>query len=242
MSFLVAICARGDPGQDPQKKDLKPEAIIQAFADKETESYEAWIQYTYRQLADIRVVPVNGVPRQEHLILVSEVVFRDDGTREVKSVQKRGGLHSVDWTRDDNDVINNLQPFALTAKDLPKYNVTYEGKERVDELDCFVFSVKPKTTKGGIYFQGKIWVDDRDLQVVRTVGKPVPQTNDRQFPEFETIRQIIDGKYCFPVWTHADSRLRFENDVFHVEETITYEQYKRLGSKANIEFGKQPKE
>ena len=128
ISFLVAICARGDPGQDPQKKDLKPEAIIQAFADKETESYEAWIQYTYRQLADIRVVPVNGVPRQEHLILVSEVVFRDDGTREVKFVQKRGGLHSVDWTRDDNDVINNLQPFALTAKDLPKYNVTYEGK------------------------------------------------------------------------------------------------------------------
>ncbi|PYV04448.1 MAG: hypothetical protein DMG10_08065 [Acidobacteria bacterium] len=233
---------RGDPGQDPQKKDLKPEAIIQAFADKETESYEAWIQYTYRQLADIRVVPVNGVPRQEHLILVSEVVFRDDGTREVKSVQKRGGLHSVDWTRDDNDVINNLQPFALTAKDLPKYNVTYEGKERVDELDCFVFSVKPKTTKGGIYFQGKIWVDDRDLQVVRTVGKPVPQTRDNQFPEFETIRQIIDDKYWFPVWTHADSKLRFDNGVFHVEETITYEQYKRFGSKATIDFGKPPKE
>src|SRR5207247_4213714 len=131
-------------------------------------------------------------------------------------VQKRGGLHSVDWTRDDNDVINNLQPFALTAKDLPKYNVTYEGKERVDELDCFVFSVKPKTTKGGIYFQGKIWVDDRDLPVVSTVVKPVPQTSENQFPEFETIRQVIDGKDWFPVWTHADRRHRFANVVCDV--------------------------
>ncbi len=90
ISFLAAMCAQGDPCQDPQKKDLKPEEIIQAFAAKETEFYGAWIQYTYRQIADIRVVSVNGVPTQEHMILVSEVVFRDDGTREVKSVQKRG--------------------------------------------------------------------------------------------------------------------------------------------------------
>ena len=242
ISFLVAICARGDPGQDPQKKDLKPEEIIQAFAAKETEFYGAWIQYTYRQLADIRVVSINGVPMQDRLTLVSEVVFRDDGTREVRPLQRRGGLRALNWTREDTEVINNLQPFALTGKDLPKYNVAYEGKERVDELDCFVFSVKPKTTKGGIYFQGKIWVDDRDLQVVRTVGKPVPQTRDNQFPEFETIRQIIDDKYWFPVWTHADSKLRFDNGVFHVEETITYEQYKRFGSKATIDFGKPPKE
>jgi hypothetical protein len=241
VSFSVAICARGGPGQNPQKADLTPEEIIQAFAAKETEFYEAWMQYTYRQIADIRIVSVNEVPIQEHLILVSDVVFRDDGTREVKSVQKRGGLHSVNWTREDTEVIHNVQPFALTAKDLPKYNLRYEGKVRVDELDCFVFSVKPKTTNGGIYFQGKIWVDDRDLQVVRTVGKPVPQTRDNQFPEFETIRQIIDGKYWFPVWTHADSRLRFDNSVFHLEETITYEQYKRFGSKATIDFGNPPK-
>src|SRR5438034_156724 len=123
ISFLVAICARGDPCQDPQKKDLKPEEIIQAFAAKETESYEAWIQYTYRQNADVRVVSVNGMPTRDRLILVSEVVFRDDGTREVKSVEKRGGLHNINWTREDTEVINNLQPFALTVKDLPKYNV-----------------------------------------------------------------------------------------------------------------------
>jgi outer membrane lipoprotein-sorting protein len=55
----------------------------------------------------------------------------------------------------------------LTKSELPLYNLKYEGKEKADELDCYVFSVSPKSTKGGrMYFKGKIWVDDRDLQVV----------------------------------------------------------------------------
>jgi hypothetical protein len=170
--------------------------------------------------------------------IVSDVVFRDDGTREVRVTQRSGRLRSVLWTDEDSEVINNLQPFALTAKDLPLYELKYDGKEKVDELNCYVFSVKPKSTRGGrLYFQGKIWVDDEDLQVVRTVGKPVPQKRDNQFPDFETIRQMIDDKYWFPVWTHADSVLRFETQSVRIEETITYENYKKFGSKAKIDFG-----
>jgi hypothetical protein len=104
-----------------------------------------------------------------------------------------------------------------------------------DELDCNVFSVKPKKIKSDqLYFQGKIWVDDRDLQIVRTIGKVVPQ-KDNKFPEFETIRQMIDNKYWFPVWTHAEGFLKFSADeVVQLEETITYEDYKRFQSKAVI--------
>jgi hypothetical protein len=144
----------------------------------------------------------------------------------------------VVYTPEDEEVINNLQPFALTEKELPLYNLTYQGKEKVDELDCYVFSVSPKSIKGKkMYFEGKIWVDDRDLQIVRTVGKPVPQKkNGNQFPDFETIRQMIDKQYWFPVWTHADSRLHFEGDTVRIEETITYEDYKRFASKTSIQF------
>jgi hypothetical protein len=224
--------------QADTNKELAPEEIIKAFAEKESAFYEAWKQYTYRQIAEIRIVSVDGVPSRERMSLVSEVVFNDDGTREVRLVQRRGGLRSVGWTPEDTEVINNIQPFALTSDELPLYNLKYEGKERVDELDCYVFSVKPKNTRGDrLYFQGKIWVDNTDLQIVRTVGKPVPQKRENQFPEFETIRQVIDDQYWFPVWTHADSRLRFPGQTVHVEETITYEDYKRFGSKATIDFG-----
>ena len=224
--------------QEAGKGDLSPEEVITAFSAKETEFYEAWKQYTYRQIANIHILSVNGYKTNERMTLVSEVVFNDDGTREVRVVSRQGGLRSVGWTPEDTEVINNLQPFALTAKELPLYDLKYEGKEKADELDCYVFSVKPKQTKGGrIYFQGKIWVDDQDLQIVKTIGKPVPQRRENQFPEFETIRQVIDDKYWFPVWTRADSSLNFPSQVVRVEETITYEDYKRFGSKATIDFG-----
>ena len=146
-------------------------------------------------------------------------------------------MRSVIFTRDDEEVIDNLQPFALTEKELVLYDLSYQGTEKVDELDCYVFSVMPKSVKAGrFYFEGKIWVDDQDLQVVRTVGKPVPQKKNSQFPQFETIRQMIDNKYWFPVWTHADSVLHFQRDNVRIEETITYSDYKHFASKATIQF------
>jgi hypothetical protein len=84
-------------------------------------------------------------------------------------------------------------------------------------------------------------VDDLDLQIVRTMGKPVPQKKDNQFPEFETIRQMVEDKYWFPVWTHADSRLSFPGQEVRIEETITYEGYKKFTSKATIKY-EDPKE
>jgi hypothetical protein len=221
-----------------RKADLPPEQIIAKFAEKETEFYDAWMQYAYTQTAVIRVLSVDGQPQKESMTLVSEVVFNDDGTREVKLINRRGRLRSVGFTDEDQEVFENINPFALTTKELSLYNLKYEGREKVDELDCYVFSVKPKTTKGGrMYFDGKIWVDDQDLQVVRTVGKPVPQTRNNQFPEFETLRQMIDDKYWFPVWTHADSKLLFPDQTVRIEETITYDDYKKFASKATIKFG-----
>jgi hypothetical protein len=225
-----------------QKKELTPEEIIKRFSAKETEFYEAWMQYTYHQIAEVRVVSKNGIPTDEKMTTISDVVFNDDGSREVQVTRRAGDLRSVVYTMNDEEVIDNLQPFALTEKELPLYDLKYEGKQKVDELTCYVFSVTPKKIKGKrFFFEGKIWVDDHDLQVVRTVGKPVPQKKGgEQFPEFETIRQMIDKEYWFPVWTHAESTLRFDSgfshDSVHIEETITYSNYKRFSSKATIQF------
>jgi len=224
--------------QTVEKKNPTPEEIIKQFSTKESEFYQAWKEYAYHQTAEVRVVSVNGIPKREVMKTISDIVFKDDGTREVRIVRRAGDLHSVIFTREDEEIIDNLQPFALTDKELPLYTLSYEGREKVDELTCYVFSVKPKSIKSGrFYFEGKIWVDDQDLQIVRTVGKPVPQKKNTQlFPAFETVRQVIDGKYWFPVWTHADSDLHFQTDTIRIEETITYEDYKRFGSKATIQF------
>jgi hypothetical protein len=224
--------------ESPEGKVLTPDEVIRAFSAKETEFYEAWMQYSYHQEAEVRVLAVNGIPKRETMQTISDIVFKDDGTRDIRVVRRAGTLKSVVYTMQDEEVINNLQPFALTEKELPQYDLAYLGKEKVDELNCYVFSVKPKSLKGPkMYFEGKIWVDDQDLQVVRTMGKPVPQKKDNQFPEFETIRQMIDNKYWFPVWTHAESKLRFQTDTIHIEETITYGEYKQFASNTKIQYG-----
>ena len=227
--------AAQSPKQSSTKKKPTPEEIIQQFSEKETAFYEAWMQYMYTQTTEIRVRSVNGERRNEVLKIVSEVVFKDDGTREVKTLRHSDGLRSIGMTKEDKEILENLHPFALTAKDIPLYTLTYIGKERADELECYLFSVKPKKIKKGqLYFEGKIWVDDQDLQIVKTVGKPVPQKINNQFPEFETIRQSIDNQFWFPVWTHADSELYFREDVIRVEETITYDNYKKFRATAKI--------
>lgn len=234
--------AQNSPGADAQTapapaEEMQPDEIIRRFAAKETEFYEAWKQYSYHQVAEVEVLSVNGLPKHETMTTVSDIVFNDNGSRDILVRRRAGTLESVIYTMQDEEVINNLQPFALTEKELPEYDLKYLGKERVDELECYVFSITPKNLKGKrLYFQGKIWVDDHDLQIVRTVGKPVPQKKNDQFPEFETIRQMVDKRYWFPVWTHAESYLKFSADEVHIEETIAYSDYKRFGSKAKIIF------
>jgi hypothetical protein len=243
-AFFVAVVLLCDyssaqiPSQaKPQsaKVELTAEQIIQKFAQKETEFYDAWMQYAYTQRATIRVLEVNGEPQKETMTILSEVIFNDDGTREVRTIQRSGRLRSVKYTEEDQEIIDNINPFALTTKDLDLYHLKYLGKEKVDELECYVFSVNPKTTKGKrLYFEGKIWVDDLDLQIVRTIGRVVPLSKENQFPKFETIRQMIDNKHWFPVWTHANGILEWPGKSVSIEETITYEDYKKFTTKARI--------
>ena len=223
---------------EKKPEEISPEEIIKKFTEKESEFFRAWMGYTYVQNVFIRILSVDGRPSSEWMEMVFEVVFNDDGSREVQQTRRRGELRAVRFTLEDQEVITNLNPFALTVADLPLYDLKYEGKEQVDELNCYVFSVKPKSVRRGrLYFEGKIWIDDVDYMVVRTKGRAVPQTSNNLFPEFETLRQMIDGEYWFPVWTHADERLRFPNSTVRIEQTITYDDYRRFDTTTTIHFG-----
>ena len=241
MLLLITAMAVEIPAQSDvdkmDKNDMTPEEIIKKFTEKESEFYKVWMNYAYTQNVRVRILSVDGKPSKEWMDMVSEVVFDDDGSRDMRLISRKGGLRAIVFTREDEEIINNINPFALTTVELPLYDLKYEGKERVDELDCHVFSAKPKNIKRGrLYFEGKIWVDDVDFQVVRTAGRAVPQTDNNLFPEFETLRQLIDGKFWFPVWTHADERLRFPDKTVRIEETITYDDYREFKTKSTIRY------
>jgi hypothetical protein len=94
--------------------------------------------------------------------------------------------------------------------------------------------------EGRRYFSGMIWVDDRDLQIVKTYGRGVgllKKNSDNQFPKFETYREQIDGKYWFPIYTRADDVLHFQSGLSQrIRMTVRYQDYKQFRSEVQIKY------
>ncbi len=252
LSLLFTSCclAQGLPAKSPATvPKLSPEEIIKRFTAKESELFEAWKDYAYQQENKLQVVgPANTISGEYYQL--SEFIFSDAGKRIeriLKAPQSTLADAGLTMTQEDRNAFINLQPFALTAEELPNYQVTYVGKEKVDDLNTHVFDVTPKAVLDqrelkrmrdqkieGKYFQGRIWIDDIDLQIVKTSGKVVPEFKQR-FPKFETYRENIDGKYWFPTYTYGDDHLVFERGPsVHVRNVVRYKNYRRFSGDVTI--------
>jgi hypothetical protein len=173
--------------------------------------------------------------------MVSDIIFTPSGKRLERVVRAPiPTLQRISLDPGDEQDLRNVQPFVLTTEDIPKYTVSYVGPQKVDEIETYVFAVKPKTMQAGQrYFDGQIWVDQQDLQIVKTFGKGVgvqKKGSDHQYPRFETYRDQIDGKYWFPVYTRADDVLHFQTNDQRVRMTVKYEDYKQFKSQVGIEY------
>ena len=234
-------------GQGPAKlrKEEPPipvDEIIRKFADKEKEFKTARANYVYRQ--DIRVQTLNANDRvtgEWHQVW--DVTFDARGRRVEKVIEApQSTLVNISLSPEDLQDFREIQPFVLTSDEINKYSVKYLGKELIDEIDCFVFDVGPKTIeKGQRYFQGQIWVDDKDLQIVKTYGKAVPDIktkgNENLFPRFETYREQIDGKYWFPTYTRAVDTLQFTSGAQRIRQVMKYDRYKKFEADVKLTFG-----
>ncbi len=242
---VLSASAQEGPLDNTPPKGITSDEIIQRFAAKEKEFKAARDQYTYRQ--DITVKTLDGSTTTGEYHEVFDVLFDDKGRRlenvvfAPQSSLEQGGL-----SLDEGDVqdFRNKLPFVLTTDEIPEYNIIYVGQQSEDELHCYAFDIAPKQIVGKKrYFQGRIWVDDHDFQIVKTYGQAVPEIRDTKkkgnktehlYPKFTTWRQQIDGKYWFPVYTRADDTLHFNLNDIHIREVVKYEDYKRFGSSVKI--------
>jgi hypothetical protein len=204
--------------------------IIRAFSSKETEFRQALNKYVFKRDATVQSIGMGGQITGEYH-RVSYFTFDDSGKRFEKiSFFPMPTLTELVITNEDLEDLGGIQPFALEASKLDQYNFTYAGKERIDELDLYVFDVAPKVIPKKVserFFQGRIWVDDKDLQIVKVRGKGVPE-GDQRFPTFETYREQIDGRYWFPTYTYADEDLEFPGgNVIHMRMLVRYTDFKR---------------
>ncbi|MEO8042613.1 MAG: hypothetical protein ABI646_08395, partial [Acidobacteriota bacterium] len=140
-------------------------------------------------------------------------------------------LTEISVSQADIENLGGLDPFAIEPAQIDKYKFTYLGKEKIDELNLYVFDVAPKVVpkaeKDGLrLFQGRIWVDDQDLLIVKSKGKAVPEWKDERFPTIETWRENVDGKYWFPTFSSSDDELVFRNgQVVKMKVRVKYSNY-----------------
>jgi len=213
--------------------------IIQEFAAKEKVFREARNNYTYHQINKVQQLDPDGNTvgnfQQEW-----DILYDDSGKRiERVTYAPPDTLKGLMVTKEDLDAMRSIQPFVLTTDELTEYEVKYLGHVKLDEITAYVFSIRPKEIKKGrLYFQGMAWVDDRDLQIVKTEGKIVPELKTKNgenlFPRFTTYREQIDGKFWFPTYTMAKDTLYFSSGAIDIKQMIRYTDYKQFKSKVRI--------
>jgi len=233
----LPVWAADNVGNPPS---INPDEIIQKFAAKEAEFAQARNNYTYRQSVKLEELDPGGNPTGGKWELLEDVIFSPEGKRMEKVVYAPvNSLREIILTPEDEQDLRNVQPFVLTTNEIPDYDIRFLGREKVDEIGCYAFAVKPKKLVAGKrYFEGQIWVDDRDLQIVKTYGKGTGIVKKgNEFPKFETYREQIDGKYWFPTYTRADDTLHFPQFSQRIRMVVKYQDYKRYEGKSTIKYG-----
>ena len=226
-----------------QPQGVTVQELIQKFAGKEAIFKDARNHYTYTQ--DVIVETMDGETVDGEFRQTTDVLYDDKGQRVEKvTFAPQSTLTRIGITKEDFDDFRNRLPFVLTSQDLGQYNILYVGQQPVDELDTYVFDIAPKKVDkngGPRFFQGRIWVDNRDYQIVKTCGKNVPdirKKNDENLsPKFVTYRQQVDGQYWFPTYTRADDVLHFSSGDVQIREIVKYTNYQRFGVKTKIIYG-----
>ncbi len=233
---------------DLSQPPIPAQQIIDRFTERESEFRTAMANYTFERSVRVDTIDDDTKKVDGEYYQVTDISADPDGKLYEHVVEApASSLERVMMSPADFQDIEHRLPFVLTKEDVGQYNLSYVGKQAVDDVDCFVFDVKPKVIEKNMrYFQGRIWVDAKDFQIVVTNGKNVPDDvrkgHEDLSPPFMTFRQQIDGKYWFPVYTKGDGVLHFAagqgygSQEVHMREIVKYANYRRFGSSVRITY------
>lgn len=225
------------------KKELSQaeiDRIVKKFTENEAAFRIALTNYIFNRNASISTVgmggQISGTYRRDSLLNLTE-----DGKRVEKIIfAPISTLKELSVSAADLDNLSGTDQFAIDPSVASQYNFAFVGMEKIDDLDLYVFDVAVKGTPDlkkskQRYFGGRIWVDERDLMIVKTKGKAFPVPKGEQFPVVETYRENVDGKYWFPSLAMSDDELVFDSgQAIKVKMRVKYSEYRQGKSDVRI--------
>jgi len=237
-SVIVGIClfigASGQASEITRKELSQAEIdnIIKKFTANEGDFRAALTNYVFNRFATVNIIglggQISGTYRRDSFMALNQ-----DGTRYERILFFPVASTPPGFvTPEDLEDLGGVNPFALEPSMISQYNIAYIGTEKIDDLNLYVFDVRPKVIpnpkKSKVrLFTGRIWVDTDDLMIVKSKGKAVPETKENKFPVVETTREQIDGKYWFPSDARSDDELVFDDgSVTKIRMRVKYTNYK----------------
>jgi hypothetical protein len=211
---------------------LPPPLIVKSFAQKEG-IYEATRpQYAYRKTIRIQEFGPDGKPSGEYDATYDAVRSGDGKLYEKAIAAPESTLQYLQFEPEDAQHLTRIPAYPVTLGQLSKYDVQYLGTEKVDEIDCYIFQVRPKMLdRQHPLFDGILWVDQKYLEVVKTYGKWVTDlgaVHPRTLPfgMFEIYRENVDGKYWFPDYARAEETYKLKDRDIPIRVTIKWTNFK----------------
>jgi len=224
------------PPSRPEPPTLPPDEIIRRFAAKEDEMVRAIKGYTFQKEVRVQEIGPDSKPTGQ-IEIVTQLRFTPDGRLYEKSVSRQPStLHTLDLQRGDSDLLAPTPFFPLTTAMLPKYEITYGGKQPLDELTAYFFTIKPRALeRAHAYFSGVVWVDIQDLVIVKTMGKWVTElgdvtASDLPFTVFETYRQQVGKNLWFPAYARSDETTQSGDSHVPIRVIVKWTDFKPLAS------------
>jgi hypothetical protein len=224
------------PVNKPEPPPVPPEEIIRRFAAKEDEMLSASMSYGFQKSVRLEEIgPDNKVAGQVEI--VTQQFVAPDGRRYEKPVRRSAStLQYLQAERGDSELIASSPLFPLTTSQVPKYEITFQGKQPLDELSAYIFAVKPRALdRTHAYFSGVVWVDEQDMVIVKTIGKWVMETGDvtssmLPFTVFETYRQQVGRNLWFPSYSRSDETIPADKTTLPIRVVIRWTDYTPAGT------------
>jgi hypothetical protein len=84
------------------------------------------------------------------------------------------------------------------------YDFHYVRREFLGEVRCLVFEVTPKKNAGSGLFEGQIWVEDQDYNIVRLNGTYVPRPKNAFYFHMDSWRLNLLPGYWIPAYIYSE--------------------------------------
>jgi hypothetical protein len=212
-----------------------PDEVLRRAAANEEKLRAAEREYTYRQSILVQTLGQAGGVSNE-LRRISDVIYDDLGNRTEKILEYPPSrlTSALGVARPDFKSLLGVDLFFLTLESLPRYTVAYVEREKIDDINSFVFDVAPSSkwkyaNKEDRPFKGRIWIDDQEFQIVKAEGKSVTDKDDRSvFPKFEYYRDFVDQKWWLPSTVLANDVLDMKRFDLAIKMEIKYTNHKRV--------------